>query len=187
MGYTTDFNGRFDLDKRLDDETFDFLNKLARTRRVKRKIEGFGVEGEFFVDGDGFMGQDHDDTIIDGNQPPSTQPSLWCQWVPTEDHMGIEWDGGEKFYHYVDWIEYIISKVLAPKGYTLNGEVGYQGEDLDDFGIIGIIYNAVQNIQGQRTYIEPTPAPVKKPRKKRVSKPKTVSEPLHHVRKLNMA
>ena len=34
MGYTTDFTGQFDLDKPLDDETYEFLCKFNSTRRM---------------------------------------------------------------------------------------------------------------------------------------------------------
>jgi hypothetical protein len=91
MGYTTVFTGRFNLNKELDDETFNLLNKLANTRRVKRDVNklkemgfngDYGIEGEFFVEGTGFMGQDDDDSVIDGNRPPRTQPG---QFVTKED------------------------------------------------------------------------------------------------------
>lgn len=151
MGYTTDFNGVFQLNKKLDDATHEFLKKFADTRRMKRDLgPEYGVEGEFYVDGGGFAGQDREDNVINSNSPPSTQPGLWCQWVPTEDGMGIEWDGGEKFYHYVDWIKYIISNFLQPKGYELNGEVYFQGEDSADFGIIRIENNVVKMGTGSR-------------------------------------
>jgi hypothetical protein len=48
--------------------------------------------------------------------------------------LRIEWDGGEKFYEYEDWLKYLIAKILAPKGYSLAGSVEFQGEDSDDHG-----------------------------------------------------
>jgi len=144
MGYTTDFNGEFKLNKKLDAETHTFLNKLAETRRMKRNVDAkYGIEGEFYVDGEGFAGQDRDNTVMDGNSPPMTQPSLWLQWRPTDDGTAIEWDGGEKFYSYVEWIEYLIEKVLAPRGYTLTGAVQWRGENFDDLGTILIQDNVV--------------------------------------------
>ena len=137
MGYDTTFKGRFTLDKPLDDETYTFLLKFNETRRMARKVDPkYGVEGEFYVDGKGYMGQDDDDNIIDHNRPPSTQPSLWCQWKPSEDRMGIEWDEGEKFHCYREWLAYIIKNFLTPKGYVLSGKVHYQGEDDFDYGDI---------------------------------------------------
>jgi hypothetical protein len=144
MGYTTDFSGRFELDKPLAPKMKKFLTLLNETRRMKRNVdEAFGIEGEFFVFGTGSYGQDHDNSIVDFNQQPSTQPSLWCQWVPNEDGTAIEWDGGEKFYAYSEWLFYIINKVLAPNGYTLNGTVVWQGEETGDVGKIHVVDNVV--------------------------------------------
>jgi hypothetical protein len=158
MGYTTDFTGKFELNKKLDLETYMFLRKLNDTRRMARNVdEKYGVEGEFFVDGgeddDRFFSNKAKSNIIDYNTPPKTQPGLWCQWTPTEDAKHIEWDEGEKFYAYIEWLEYIIEKVLKPKGYKLNGEVEYQGEDPSDFGMIVVKDNVVKNRAGKKVYV----------------------------------
>lgn len=159
MGYTTDFSGEFELNKPLDNETYDFLVKLNDTRRMARKVDKkFGVEGEFFVDGDDDADEDYfrdkeNSNIIDYNVPPKTQPGLWCQWAPTDDRNAIEWDGGEKFYAYVEWLEYIIKNVLKPKGYKLNGEVEYQGETPKDFGKIVVTDNVVTTRKGKKVYV----------------------------------
>lgn len=144
MGYTTDFSGRFELDKPLAPKMKKFLTLLNETRRMKRNVdEAFGIDGEFFVFGTGSYGQDQDNSIVDYNQQPSTQPSLWCQWVPNEDGTAIEWDGGEKFYAYSEWLFYLITKILAPNGYTLNGTVVWQGEETGDVGKIHVVDNVV--------------------------------------------
>jgi hypothetical protein len=158
MGYTTDFNGKFNLDKPLTPAHKNYLEKFAETRRMKRnrtkasQIEDItriaadlpiGKEGAYFVGAKGMCGQDRDDSIVDYNTPPSGQPSLWCQWVPNNDGTAIEWDGGEKFYEYVDWIKYLIQHFIKPWGYTLNGEVEWFGESHDDRGLIVIDNNVV--------------------------------------------
>jgi hypothetical protein len=158
MGYTTDFNGEFGLNKPLSPEHKAFLNKFNETRRMQRKqtvaskMEDpirvsaglpIGKEGAYFVGAKGHCGQDSDDSVEDYNTPPSGQPSLWCGWTPNEDGTAIEWDGGEKFYEYVDWIEYLINNFLKPWGYVLNGEVEWFGEDRDDRGMIIIDNNIV--------------------------------------------
>ena len=155
MGYNTAFDGEWKLNKPLDGETKTFLIKLANTRRMKRTglDEKYGIEGEFFVDASGFMGQDSDDSVVDYNQPPSTQPSLWCKWIPNDEGTAIEWDGGEKFYDYIPWIEYLIENILAPRGYVLNGDIKWEGEDSDDFGIIRIEDNVVKCAQGTKGYM----------------------------------
>jgi len=100
----------------------------------------------------GYAGQDRGPDILDHNKPPKGQPGLWCHWVPTEDGMGIEWDGGEKFYDYTEWIRYLIHHFLAPAGYVLNGEVEWQGEDPSDIGKIVVKDNEVSARQGRIVY-----------------------------------
>lgn len=153
MGYTTDFDGGFNITPILSDKDKEFLIKLAETRRMIRNVGSeYGVEGEFYVDGTGFAGQDRDDTIVDYNMPPSTQPGLWCQWIPTDDGSELVWDGGEKFYNYVEWLQYLIDKILAPRGYSLNGECEWFGEDSGDFGKIVVENNIVRVKIGRRVY-----------------------------------
>jgi len=148
MGYTTEFTGQFDFDKRLDSKTHEFLIKFSDTRRMKRDVgPEYGVDGEFYVDGTGWKGQDKDSTIIGYNTPPSTQPSLWCDWAPTKDGLHIEWNGMEKFYDYVAWLEYIIKNFFQPKGYVLNGDVRWQGEEPGDQGHIVVVDNCVMPLE----------------------------------------
>lgn len=144
MGYTTDFSGRFELNKELSPKMAKFLNLFNETRRMKRNTdEVFGIEGEFFVFGSGSYGQDNEPNVIDFNEPPTTQPSLWNKWLPTDDGMGIEWSGEEKFYGYTEWLVYLIHKILAPNGYVLNGVVEYSGEEPGDCGEIVVVDNRV--------------------------------------------
>jgi hypothetical protein len=99
---------------------------------MKRKLPPeYGVDGEFLVEGN-WNNDVKPDTILDYNQPPATQPGLWCQWVPTEDKMSLEWDGGEKFYEGPKWMDYIIHRILVPKGYVCNGIIHAQGEEKND-------------------------------------------------------
>ena len=159
MGYSTEFSGRFDVAPRLTPEMIDYLNRFSCTRRMARDSEiikdvfpdwqdncffgNLGEEGEYFIGGVGAFGQDRDESVIDHNNAPASQPGLWCQWVPTEDGSAIEWDGGEKFYAYVPWLQYIIEHFLSPEGYVLNGEVEYRGEDFDDRGVICVENNMI--------------------------------------------
>ena len=150
MSYSTEFKGKFNLNKPLDDVTFNFLKKLSSTRRIARTVDAkYGVEGEFYVDGS--SNNFGDLTVIDPNAPPKTQPGLWCEWVPTEDRLHIEWNGAEKFYNYVKWMEYLISKVLAPRGYVVNGDVKWRGEEFDDTGVIEVHDNIVM---GKRLIVD---------------------------------
>ena len=54
MGYTTDFSGRFELNKELTPKMAQYLKLFNETRRMGRDTdEVFGVQGEFFVFGGG--------------------------------------------------------------------------------------------------------------------------------------
>lgn len=157
MGYTTDFMGRFEFNKPVEPWLIEYVNKFCETRRMKRDNEKIkelfpnwkdlcfkgelGVDGEYFIGGIGFMGQGCDDSVIDQNRPPRTQPELWCQWIVSEDGMYLEWDGGEKFYSYCEWLDYLICEFFHPLGYVLNGYVEWQGEDYDDFGTLTVTDN----------------------------------------------
>lgn len=145
MGYTTEFVGTFNLNKKLTPELKTFLDKLADTRRMGRNMDEdtYGVQGEFYVGGGGFAGQERDSNIVDYNTPPRTQPGLWLKWVPTPDGMGLEWNGYEKFYSYGEWMVYLIEKILKPNGYVVNGSVKYSGEDVGDVGRLTVEDNVV--------------------------------------------
>ena len=161
MGYTTDFFGKFSFNKPLLKEHITYINKLSETRRMKRNADiaanmndpireavrlPIGFEAEYFVGGGGFAGQEHDSSIIDYNGSPSVQPGLWCKWCISSCGNFLEWDGAEKFYRYVEWLEYLIENFFERWGYILNGEVEFQGEDPKDKGIIICKDNKVRKI-----------------------------------------
>jgi len=170
MGYTTDFFGEWTVDPPLTPERVAYLKAFAETRRMKRdaaKAENLydpiraavglpiGRDGGYYVGASGLMGQDRDDSVIDYNYPAG-QPSLWCQWIPSDDGLTIQWDDGEKFYDYVEWIGYLIDHFLKPWGHKLNGEVEWQGEDSDDRGCIRITDNVVEIGYARVGYAFPT-------------------------------
>lgn len=64
-------------------------------------------------------------------------PGSCCQWNLTEDRASLAWDQEEKFYNYVEWIEFLAA-FLAPKGYTVSGSVQWRGEDFSDSGVLSI-------------------------------------------------
>jgi hypothetical protein len=159
MGYTTDFTGEFNVSPPIkDDNILQRLKILSETRRMKRDsnkiakklnisleecIAKYGIDGEFYGISDFLVA---DETVINHNSPPQTQPGLWCQWTYNIDKNTVEWDGGEKFYHYVDWLEYLIEKVFEPNGYKLNGEVKWCGESGYDEGTINVNNNFISII-----------------------------------------
>jgi hypothetical protein len=165
MGYTTDFNGEITLDRPLNEAERTFLNTFSDTRRMKRDTSKLappsvlnrsvgldnGKEGGFFVGAEGLAGQDRDNSIVDYNSPPEGQPSLWCQWI-SPDGTCIEWDGGEKFYDYTKWMEYIINSFLIPWGVVANGVIEWNGEEPDDLGQIVVKNNKVTERVGTVVY-----------------------------------
>lgn len=151
MGYHTNFTGKFVFDKPLTDAQREYLAKFAETRRMKREGAAasllpdpvreavslpIGVQGGYFVGATGMCGQDHDDSVIDYNRPPDGQPGLWCQWTPNPAGTELAWDGGEKFYDYLKWLQYLINHFLTPWGRTITGIVSWKGEERGDKGKI---------------------------------------------------
>ena len=149
MGYTIEYIGRFTLNKPLTEEHAQFLRDFSRTRHYQRAWKPEEENGRWFVDPDGKCEPDFFDeeyqkvvynngkynhearkeyelkrwNVIDWNEVNQGMPSFYCQWVPTEENQGIEWDGGEKFYKAFDWLKFIIKHYLEPCGYVLNGVV----------------------------------------------------------------
>lgn len=169
MGYTTDFNGEFAIEPTLDHRQVTYLIQLNETRRYRRDSEltaerpdpireavglPVGNEGEYFVGEGGMRGQSQSIDCVEYNQPPRSQPSLWLQWRPTEDGKKLEWDGGEKFYQYVEWLQYLIDHFFEPWGKKLNGKVSWEGESSGDLGKIVVEDNRVRIYEGQVQYFE---------------------------------
>jgi hypothetical protein len=167
MGYTTNFDGTFSLDKPLAPEHAAYLRRFSETRRMKRDPDvasampdperiaaglPIGDKGCFFTGGTGLYGQNDDPSVLEHNCPPDSQPGLWCQWVPTESGDGIQWDQCEKFYEYIEWLQYIITNFLDPWGYRLSGSVSWTGEESTDLGCIEVEANRVTVKRGRVVY-----------------------------------
>ena len=163
MGYSTEFDGQFNLDKPLTTEHLAYLKRFARIRHMRwldeivgnlpdatRTAVGLpaGPEGMYLTN-DLVMEESynapypHHRAIIDYDRAPADVPDLWLQWVPTEDGTSLKWDGNEKFYDYVAWLKFLIGHFLIPWGYTLNGRVKWQGDDTSDHGVIIVDRNIV--------------------------------------------
>jgi hypothetical protein len=175
MGYHTDFHGVFELDRPLKRKHARYLLTFSDTRRMARNTDLLpkdklrervelpaGIEGEFFVGSPENMGQNRCESIIDYNRPPSTQPGLWCNWTVGDEYgnplcekdleeegvsQTIVWNEGEKFYNYVEWLDYLIKSFLIPWGYVLNGEVEWRGEEWEDSGTIRVENNTITVVE----------------------------------------
>jgi len=159
MGYTTNFDGVLKIEPQVSEEHAAYINKFAETRRMRRNASAcmdfpdpirqavglpIGLEGDYYVGAEGIAGQDRDASILDYNNPAESQPGLWCQWVIDEGRTELGWDGGEKFYNYTDWLNYVIERFLDPWGYKLNGTIHWQGEQPDDIGTLTVTNNEVE-------------------------------------------
>ena len=102
MGYTTDFEGFITSFKPLPKKIEELINGISSTRRMARDIKNYGIEGEFYIRNDKLG-------VIDTNKPPQTQPGLWCNWIYDSSNYRIRWNGTEKFYNYVEWLEYLLN------------------------------------------------------------------------------
>jgi len=149
------------LDRRLSKKHREYLKAFNGTRRMKRDVSKMGDlkdplrtavglplgdEGCFYVGSSNNSGQDKTEDVLDYNQHPSGQHSLWCPWMPSENGTEIEEDGSEKAYEYEEWLQYIVENFLEPWGYKLNGEVSWSGEDSDDRGTIYVKDNVVEGV-----------------------------------------
>jgi len=139
--------------------------------------EVYGFKGEYFAMNDGDMGQSGDVSVIDHNAASGEiawkdydgdwqkrdelqkainadiikQPGLWCQWR-LDDETTLAWDGSEKFYNYIEWLQYLIAHFFEPWGIKLNGESYWQGEDNSDMGKIEIIDNVINIYETEVEY-----------------------------------
>jgi hypothetical protein len=146
----------------------------------KTPIAVYGNEGEFFALDDGNFGQSGhgtDKSIIDYNTPPghtpyngienfnkvwssnekkkkklACQPGLWCQWEIEAEGEKLCWNGGEKFYDYIEWLRYLIDRFFEPWGCKLNGEIEWSGEDSNDKGKIRVKNNKVKAVKAVITF-----------------------------------
>lgn len=122
MGYTTDFTGKFKLNKQLSLDDYKWLKDFAEERHE---------------------GKDAEDRKM---------PGIWCQWIPSEDGWFVEWDKNEKFYDYIPWLEWLIRNFFKSEGYILNGEIEWEGEDQGDVGKIIVKDNLVKIKEGRIVY-----------------------------------
>jgi hypothetical protein len=152
MGYSYEFSGRFRLRPPLSKAQRQYLLAFANTRRVERNAKTLkempdplrvavglpvGPEGCYFIGAVSDLTREpHVESIVDENSPPGGQPGLWCQWVPNESGSSLQWNGGEKFHNFVEWLEYMIEHFLRPWGRVVEGRVEWQGDDDLDRGIL---------------------------------------------------
>lgn len=119
MGYNTDFEGRFEFSRPLTVVEARLLHDFSESRH------GGNME------------------VHEG------YPGFWCDWAPTSDGVGLAWNGSEKFYNYIDWLEHLVSKFFDPWDIKLNGTVTWHGEGPGDVGRIIVEDNRITTQRGR--------------------------------------
>ena len=92
MGYTTWFTNTLQFNKEVTEDLKNFINEFSRVRHMERdnnKIKeifydwkdkcykgNLGNNGEYFIGGKGFAGQDEDNSILEYNCPAIGVPGL---------------------------------------------------------------------------------------------------------------
>lgn len=117
MGYTTSFEGKVDFSRPLAVPEFNQLKELAN----------------------------YDQALYNKYSPE--HPDSYNQWEPSEDGMSLRWNGGEKFYDYVDWLEWLVKNYFKPRSIELNGTFRYQGEEIGDVGRIEVKDSSVKLVR----------------------------------------
>lgn len=140
MGYTTDFYGEFAIFPPLEPGQVALINAISDGSEdwhpahwcqwtVSTKTEWVpGADGEFVRNEDG---------------------SLKVLETPG---AVLEWDQGEKFYEYVEWLKELIARYFVPWGRTLQGMVEWQGEEPDDMGQIHVTDNVMVVLEGRKVF-----------------------------------
>ncbi len=171
MGYSTYFDGHFDLDRPLAPEHKAYLEAFSITRRMQRdervvaarpdpRREALGLpvgpQGAYYVADECYDEPD----VTNPNTPPEGQPGLWCEWSPNDHGTAITcstaltWGGDAAFSEYERWIAYLIEHFLEPWGYTLNGVVDWSGEEAADLGRIVVDNNTIRIFDAEIIYVE---------------------------------
>jgi hypothetical protein len=161
MGYHTEFEGRLRITPKLKPSHLKYLQKFNEIRHVVRdakKLETVadplreavglpvGDDGMFYVGGKSWFdrGEEKDESIINYNARTPKLPGSYCQWRPSDDGGSISWDGMERFYHYVEWLQFLIDTFFKPWGYVIDGQIHWRGEELFDIGSIVVMGNAIE-------------------------------------------
>ncbi|GEM_PF-1986195 len=112
------------------------------------------------------------------NQPQGS----YCGWMIEGDQKHLIWDGGEKFYEAIEWLEYLIKYIL--KGHIVNGELMAIGEEYEnDTYRIQVTKNTVKKIplspKEAKLYSRQRAHEAQKKFGKILAKTKVSSRPLH--------
>jgi hypothetical protein len=108
MGYTTDFIGHIDITPSLNEAELAYLDAFRLSRRFDRPGGPYEVPPNPYAEDSGDVDVDTYNAVAPG------QPQLWCQWQACWQGCCLAFDGHEKFYQPVRWMEYLIDHFLRP-------------------------------------------------------------------------
>ena len=171
MGYTTWFEGGLTPNKPFKKEFVNYINDFSEKRHEPKDVEIIKrsdpdwakhcLDGNLGPYGMYYVGS-FDEGVIDRSAAKGyTCPGYRCDWCINEETGVVEWDGGEKFYQYTDWLIYLIENFFEPAGYILNGEFIWIGEDSEDRGKISVVNNKVSEFLGEIVYEDEREDPIK--------------------------
>lgn len=129
--------GCFTIDKPLTNILYKFLQDFLRCQHIAKRVDNnkFGFQGEFSTN------PEHEN-LYEPIKQASTQPSIYCQWRIHEDKQSI-FCNDVLDESYVDWLVYILNKVLRPNGYNLIGTVVLKSSETDKIKTLEIKNNDV--------------------------------------------
>ncbi len=119
MGYSTDFDGYIIVTPPVPIPVVELWNSLAMSTELR-----------------------DDENIV--TQWPTCNPGnkgfgFHCQWelIAGEGRTRINWDGGEKFYDYAYWLQYLVNVIRSEvPDVKVTGHIRWRGEDFDDIGTL---------------------------------------------------
>lgn len=121
MGYTTKFEGKFEIviPESMTEHEQDMFFHILKTALNKDYRKDSNIQSKYGIN------------------------TRWCDWMLTTGlypNIGnyIEWNGNEKSYNMYEWIHYLNEEILCHYNVVLKGRVTAQGEDSKDIWAIEI-------------------------------------------------
>ncbi|MEO6892250.1 MAG: hypothetical protein ABI324_24970 [Ktedonobacteraceae bacterium] len=168
MGYYTEFTGTFKFEKPLAGRHLAYLQGFNETNHyhwnpelLQNELDPFreavglplGEHGCYFTGNHTTRGHDDqawrywkDHPAKLGEQCPG-KPYFRCGWRPGDDGTELLADL-DKFYDYVEWLQYLLDHFIVPWDYVLCGIVTWKGQDEEDIGTIIVSYNVLVELKG---------------------------------------
>ena len=126
MGYSVYYNGEIDISPELSDEHATLLDEAL----TKSNPALLGITAE---DGQG---------LYHG-----------CDWQLSGGRLSVE---GESRGEQDEWLRLLIVRFFQPNGYTLSGEVSWEGDQSGDTGVIHLDDNRVESVNDSITNAGPS-------------------------------